>query len=135
MTNELPGPFSYIPEDPEEWARVVWKVAGPRLSKICKAFRARVVYLPRKDFDPDEAGTPALLIPSEEGGFIVLVASAAAPRGSALARKYIAHEISHMLFYDYRNEGLPPRVAPYPPTPKEERFCDAFAKELVSLQP
>jgi hypothetical protein len=79
-----------------------------------------------------------LIIPLPAGGFSVSVARS---DGTSRARYTLAHEIAHTFFYDV-NKTPPRRLTPYDrgrsapeeirsATRLEERFCDAFAAELL----
>jgi len=78
------------------------------------------------------------IVPLSGGGFSVSVARS---ERSRRARYTLAHEIAHTFFYDL-NCKPPERLTPYNPsktateearraTRLEERFCDAFAEELL----
>ncbi len=79
-----------------------------------------------------------LITPLPAGGFSVSVARS---DGSSRARYTLAHEIAHTFFYDLGSKP-PRRLTPYDrsrtatqeirsATQLEERFCDAFAAELL----
>ncbi len=120
--------FSSVPSDAAACAREVLRIAGPDLERVCAALdvRPRLV-----DFDVGALGTTALLVPHLKGGFVALVASSVVRDDPVEARFCVAHEAAHALFYD-RSKAPPPHVAPYPPSPAEEKFCDAFAAELLA---
>lgn len=78
------------------------------------------------------------IMPLQTGGFSVKVARS---DRSTRARYTLAHEIAHTFFYD-RSRTPPERLSPYDSgrsasseirsaTQLEERFCDAFAAELL----
>ena len=126
---ELPT-FFQVPEDARRVARDVLSLAGMSLERVCEALDVR----PRPyDFDVRDVGTPAVLVPHLEGGFVAMVASSVVRDDPVEARFYVAHEAAHALFYD-RSKAPPPHVAPYPPSPAEEQFCDDFAAELLAQE-
>lgn len=78
------------------------------------------------------------IVPLPTGGFSVSIAR---PRRSNRARYTLAHEIAHTFFYDATSKP-PVRLTPYnasgmanrevrAATALEERFCDAFAAEIL----
>lgn len=127
--NSLPT-LSVVPADAAHHAREVLRIAGPDLESVCEALDVR----PRPyDFDIVTCGTQALLVPHLNGGFVALVAESVVRDDPVEARFYVAHEAAHALFYD-RTKAPPPHVAPYPPSPAEEQFCDDFAAELLARE-
>jgi hypothetical protein len=79
-------------------------------------------------------GQQALLLPRRSGGFTAVVDPRPTPLERAshvpaqrLRRARLAHEFAHSFFY---TGGSPPRRSA-PPTPAEERFCDAFAEAIA----
>jgi len=93
--------------------------------------------------DAKSGGNEALLIPSAEGGFEILVdpwSAASLPEQSEVARHYvsrrrlrfrIAHEIGHSFFYDRR---IRPAKRLLRHSAAEEAFCDVFASALLVPQ-
>jgi len=121
MPINLPGPFRSVPDNPDAVADRVVEVCGPYLEAIQKKFRIRTV---RGNLS--RSGTSALLC-NEPGGFVVILDHKAEP---VLIPRYMAHEIGHTMFYDYRADH-PRRTALHPPSQSEESFCNAFADALL----
>jgi hypothetical protein len=81
-----------------------------------------------------EGGIEACTVPSSDHGFHFMVddrmaghPESGSGEQSPLATFRLAHEVGHTLFY---RQGSPPSRS-LPPTPEEERFCDAFALALL----
>ena len=123
--------LSSVPADAAWYAREVLALAGPDLEHVCEALDVR----PERStvLDPKKAATTALLIPLLDGGFVAAVAAKVVDEDPLEARMCVGHECAHALFYD-RSKAPPPHVAPYPPSPAEEQFCDDFAAELLARE-
>lgn len=122
--------FDRVPGDAAAVARDVLQFAGPDLENVCEALGVEVRAY---DFDVADVGTYALLVPLLSGGFVALVAHSIVRDDPLEARMCVGHECAHALFYD-RSKAPPPHVAPYPPSPAEEQFCDDFAAELLASE-
>lgn len=118
--------------------RCVFQVQEPELCRcdlitVCR----RGGFYPRAVVLPNGRKHDALLVPRQDGSFLIVVdPDAAVNSDRQLSRtvrrvRYrfrIAHEIGHSFFYD-RASKPPRRIGPI--TPEEETFCDRFASALL----
>jgi hypothetical protein len=133
--------FQSVPP-PEEAIRLAEEIRasfdGLRadLDACCQAAAVEFAEAPLRS---SEGGCQAMLIPRKAGGFRVVVDAALTPAsaGESVVRHRrrfrIAHELGHTFFY-WRQHGRP-RRAPATPSPKEEEFCDVFARALLAPSP
>lgn len=72
----------------------------------------------------------ALLLPDRASRFVVICNAAGGNLHERRQQFRIGHELAHTLFYDW-SQALPKRMLDA--TEAEERFCDAFARQVCSV--
>jgi hypothetical protein len=120
---------------PEASARA-WLEAVPVRGRfsVWKAVRARGWHAEIRPLRADRGGVEAFVVPCSQRQFRFVVddSSSDLSRGgerSRVAEFRLAHEVGHTLFY---KPGAPP-TRRRPPDADEERFCDDFARALLSF--
>lgn len=121
--------------NPRDWAGQVLSELGLAHGSAGAAVRVLGWHLERRSLGATTGGHRALLIPTDDGGFCVVVDPAPSPSdlfagpvsSHSVTEWRIAHEIAHSLRY---SAGHPPRRR-WPVATDEEEFCDAFADAFM----